>query len=155
MPSSSGFSRNLAINRIQCRRVPALIAIIGALACVSIVLSELSLAVSLVLVGVVLGIAAWECAVAWSVSLRSAEALVLHVSGTILLATRCEQQALIPVTVRQFWVLPRLMAGLTLADAGGRHFQVLLFRDQVDEDTWRRLLVRLQLGGNDAVSVPV
>lgn len=47
-----------------------------------------------------------------------------------------------PVRLRCRWACPVFAVGLELRPAGAGTRRVLLFRDQVDPPTWRRLLVR-------------
>lgn len=150
MPSSSGFSRSLVLDRPGGWRVPAFVGVVTLLAWVAIGLGRLPWRASLVLSIAVAAIAAWEIAGIRPGGRRSLAAIEVCRSGGLLLACAAGQPPSLPATLHRFWVLvagpgPALVIGLQLISADGRYFPVILFRDQVDAATWRRLVVWMSL----------
>ncbi len=164
MPSLSGFSRALVLDRIRSRRMPGLLAATGALAWVAIGLSGLPWAATVVLAGLVVviagGILLHADAGFRPGGSRAVTALAITPAGEFLLAIGDAGCPDLPVTPDRHWILPGGMSpglaiGLELVDADGCRFRLILFRDQCDPVTWRRLIVRLRLVGGSTTRNPL
>lgn len=142
--SSSGFSPSLVIDHHRCHRVQALIAC--------------SIVLALAAVGSG-GLPAWPRALGlllvvacgfrelYRASPRApgyVSRIVVTGEGRFLLAFARDPGSLVPVAVVNSWRVPGVAVGLAFAGDRTDRAEVILFRDRVPPDAWRRLAVSLR-----------
>lgn len=144
--SSSGFSPSLVIDHAGCRRVQALILCAMLLALAALAYGGLpgglqALATLLVAVGGFI-----ELRRASPRASRRVSRILVTPDGAFLLGRAGDPAALVPAALGHCWELRGIAVGATFYCGRAERVDVILFRDQVPPDTWRRLAVRLRHG---------
>lgn len=142
--SSSAFSPSLVIDRPWCRRAQALILCSVLLALAGIGSGGVTgwpqaIAVLLVAAG-----GAFELRRASPHAPRFVTRIVVMADGRFLLGLARDPASLAPAVVQNRWVLRGMVVGLAFSCGEGERVDLILFRDRVPPDSWRRLAVRLR-----------
>ncbi len=144
--SSSAFSPSLVIDRPGCRRAQALVLCSVLLALAGIGSGGVTgwpqaIAMLLVAAGGV-----FELRRASPRSPRFVTRIVVTADGGFLLgrARDPDPASLAPAVLRNCWLLRGVAVGLAFSDGAGERVDLILFRDRVPPDSWRRLAVRLR-----------
>lgn len=143
--SSSGFSRNLVVDRPGCRRVQVLIACLMLLSLAALGYGGLP-GWPGVLVALLATAGGWrELRRASPHAARFVERIVVTGDGRFLLVLAGDPATLVPSVVVHSWTVPGVAVGLAFDTEGNRRVPpIILFRDRVPADTWRRMAVRLR-----------
>ena len=140
--SSSAFSLTLDIDRSNGRRVAVAALCIVLMAVAALCLSGLNGWLTALGALLVMG-HSWRAAKrAWTGTRDSVRRILVGPDREIHLDL-CGA-GVCPVVLERYWVLPGLVAGLGFVTGDGRRCEVIVCRDRVPADNWRRLLVALR-----------
>ena len=142
--SSSGFSPSLVIDRHRCRRVQALIACSIVLALAAVGYGGLPPGPQALLAVLVVASGFRELYRASPRAPGYVSRIVVTGDGHFLLGFARDPGSLVPVAVVNSWRLPGVAVGLAFAGDRTDRAEVILFRDRVPPDAWRRLGVSLR-----------
>lgn len=148
--SSSGFSPTLAIERPDCRRVRVLILCAVLLALAALAYGGLPEWGRALVALLAMGYGWREFRHASPRSPLYVTRIVITADGRILVGRARDPAALAPAALVHHWIWPGLAAGLALAPGDGQRADVILFRDSLPPETWRRLTVCLRHPGRQA-----
>ncbi|MBL8201948.1 MAG: hypothetical protein JNK40_13360 [Chromatiales bacterium] len=142
--SSSGFSPSLAIDRPGCHRVQALILCTSLLALGALGYGGLPGPLQVLAAVLVVGSGLREFRRASPRSPYYVARILVTADGRFLLGLGRDPATLQPAVVVNYWNLPGVAMGLAFAGGEAQRTEVILFRDRVPPDAWRRLTVRLR-----------
>ncbi|MDP2326195.1 MAG: hypothetical protein Q8N51_19510 [Gammaproteobacteria bacterium] len=131
------------------RRVQAFLCCIVLLALLAIALSHLPWPIQVLASSLVLAGGGIELYCAWPGSRGYLGRLQITRDGRLLCSQEAEGNVLTPATIQHWWTLSGRVAGLVAHREDGRRVRVILFRDQLAPDEWRRLNLCLRLGRSE------